>query len=383
MQVIPNIIEIIAGLIAFTLVHIPDLIRTLIFPGFLTLTLAAYLMVWFERKFLAKIQLRVGPQYAGRFGGILQPVADFLKLFFKEHIVPEKSDRLFFRIVPIVFLALASLPIIVIPFGTSILPIPNATFQVWTPYIISWVIIGEGFVATYGLLIFFAISALFPMVVLIAGWASNSKYPFIGGVRSLFQQVSYEIPMWISALAVVVLSGSINLAQITFSQQQIWFIFPLFLSALIFFIAIVAELERVPFDLPEAEPEIVSGWMTEYSGAPFLLIYLSFYVKMFTVAALFTTLFLGGWLPMPFVAGGMFTPPLPVLLPNFLPEPVWFLVKTGLVTILIIFLRGVYPRTRIDQILRVAWSIWIPLSFVALFLAAFLVIFGIFPIGGL
>ncbi len=189
--------------------------------------------------------------------------------------------------------------------------------------------------------------------------------------------------MWISALAVVVLSGSINLAQITFSQQQIWFIFPLFLSALIFFIAIVAELERVPFDLPEAEPEIVSGWMTEYSGAPFLLIYLSFYVKMFTVAALFTTLFLGGWLPMPFVAGGMFTPPLPVLLPNFLPEPVWFLVKTGLVTILIIFLRGVYPRTRIDQILRVAWSIWIPLSFVALFLAAFLVIFGIFPIGGL
>ncbi|MFW9832182.1 MAG: NADH-quinone oxidoreductase subunit H, partial [Candidatus Thorarchaeota archaeon] len=210
-----------------------------------------------------------------------------------------------------------------------------------------------------------------------------SKYPFIGGVRSLFQQVSYEIPMWISALAVVVLSGSINLTQITASQQQIWFIFPLFLAALIFFIAIVAELERIPFDLPEAEPEIVSGWMTEYSGAPFLLIYLSFYIKMFTVSALFTSLFLGGWLPMPFVAGGMLTPPLPVLLPNFLPEPLWFLVKTGLVAIVIIFLRGVYPRTRLDQILRVAWSIWIPLSFVAVFLAVFLVAFGIFPIGGL
>ncbi|MFX0168339.1 MAG: NADH-quinone oxidoreductase subunit NuoH [Candidatus Hodarchaeota archaeon] len=383
MQAIPNIFEILAALIAFTITYLPDLIRVLVFPGFLTLTLAAYLLVWFERKFLAKIQMRVGPQYAGRFGGILQPVADFLKLFFKEHIVPEKSDKLFFRIVPIVFLALASLPIIVIPFGTSIFPIPNSTLQIWTPQVITWVIIGEGIMATYGLLIFFAISALFPMIVLIAGWASNSKYPFIGGVRSLFQQVSYEIPMWISALAVVVLSGSINLTQITASQQQIWFIFPLFLAALIFFIAIVAELERIPFDLPEAEPEIVSGWMTEYSGAPFLLIYLSFYIKMFTVSALFTSLFLGGWLPMPFVAGGMLTPPLPVLLPNFLPEPLWFLVKTGLVAIVIIFLRGVYPRTRLDQILRVAWSIWIPLSFVAVFLAVFLVAFGIFPIGGL
>lgn len=383
MQAIPNVIEIIVQLIALSITYLPDLIRTLIFPGFISLTLAAYLMVWFERKFLAKIQMRVGPQYAGRFGGILQPIADFLKLFFKEHIVPEKADRLFFRIVPIIFLALAALPILVIPFGTTILPLPDITLQIWTPQPISWVIIGEGFIATYGLLIFFAISALFPMIVLIAGWASNSKYPFIGGIRSLFQQVSYEIPMWISALAVVVLSGSINLTNIILSQQQIWFIFPLFLSALIFFIAIVAELERIPFDLPEAEPEIVSGWMTEYSGAPFLLIYLSFYVKMFTVAALFTTLFLGGWLPLPFVAGGMLTPPLPVLFPNLLPEPIWFLIKTGLITVVIMFLRGVYPRTRLDQILRVAWSVWIPLSFAALFLATAIVALGIFPIGGL
>jgi NADH-quinone oxidoreductase subunit H len=188
--------------------------------------------------------------------------------------------------------------------------------------------------------------------------------------------------MWLSALAVVILAGSINLSTIVTSQQRSWFIFPLFLSALVFFITIVAEMERVPFDLPEAESEIVSGWMTEYSGAPFLLLYMSLYVKMFVSASLFTALFLGGWLPPPFVAGGMFSPPLPALVPNFLPEPMWFLAKTAVVLVIIILLRGVYPRTRIDQLLRVGWTVWVPLAFAALLMAVTLVQLGFFPIGG-
>lgn len=300
------------------------------FPGFTFAALMATAIILYERKLIAKAQLRYGPLYAGRFEGFLQPIADLFKLLGKELIVPEKADKPFFWAAPILTLGLGAALLTVIPLSP-------------THYIAR---------SDFSLLIPFAIIGFSPLIILIAGWASSNKFAFIGGLRALHQLVAYEIPMLISVLGVVILVGSFDLFKIVEYQKDIWFIFPQFLAAIIFYITILSELERVPFDIPEAETEIVSGWLTEYTGMHFGLLQLGVYLKFYVLALLFTLLFLGGW-------NG----------PAFLPPVVWLLSKLFFVITVVILPRAVLPRLRIDQLIRVGWAWLIGLSFINLFLA--------------
>lgn len=334
--------DLLALLIAVVTSH--TFFTILVFPGFIHLTLVVVLLTWYERKLLARIQLRIGPLYAGGPGGILQPIADGVKLIFKEVMIPYKADKPLFLAIPLVLVYIAALPFAVIPFGQN------------------WVIAN----LDVGLVFVFAMTSIFPMMIILFGWASNSKYPFLGGLRSLFQQVTYEIPMWISALSVVMLAGSLNLIDIVKAQSHVWFILPAFLSFIVFFIAIMAELERLPFDLPEAEPELVAGWFTESSGAIFMLIFMGLYMKVYLMSAVVTTLFLGGWWG-----------------PSFLPQPVWFIVKTLIVATFIIIPRGVYPRLRVDMLIKVGWTRLLILSLVSVFITILLLSSGVLSAWGL
>lgn len=319
-------------------------IKIIFFPGFIHLTIVVMFLTWYERKLLARIQLRIGPLYAGGPGGILQPIADGVKLIFKEVMIPYKADKPLFLGIPLILVFLAALPFAVIPFGQN------------------WVIAN----LDVGLVFVFAMTSLFPSMILIFAWASNSKYPFLGGLRSLFQQVAYEIPMWISTLSVVLLAGSLNLVDIVNAQLRIWFIIPALLSFIVFFISIMAELERLPFDLPEAEPELVAGWFTESSGAIFMLIFLGLYMKLYLMSALATVLFLGGWWG-----------------PSFLPQPVWFILKTLIVATFIIIPRGVFPRVRVDLLIKVGWTRLLILALANVFLTVLLINSGFLKPWGL
>jgi NADH-quinone oxidoreductase subunit H len=319
-------------------------LEVLIFPGFIHLTLVTAFLTWYERKILARIQLRIGPLYAGGPGGILQPIADGVKLIFKEVMIPYKADKPLFLGIPLALVIMAALPFAVIPFGQN------------------WVIAN----IDVGLVFVFAMTSLFPLMILTFAWASNSKYPFLGGLRSLFQQVAYEIPMWISALSVVMLAGSLSLVDIVNAQARMWFIVPAFLSFVVFFIAVMAELERLPFDLPEAEPELVAGWYTEASGAVFMLQFLGLYMKLYLMSSLVTVLFLGGWWG-----------------PAFLPQPVWFIIKTLIVTTFIIIPRGVFPRIRVDMLIRVGWTRLLIVAIANVFITVLLITSGVTALLGI
>lgn len=295
-------------------------------------------LTWYERKILARIQLRVGPLYAGGPAGILQPVADGVKLLFKEVMIPYKADVPLFLGVPLALVFMAALPFAVIPFGQN------------------WVIAN----LDVGLVFVFAMTSLFPLLILIFAWASNSKYPFLGGLRSLFQQVAYEIPMWTAALSVVLLAGSLSLVDIVNAQAKIWFIVPAFLSFVVFFVSIMAELERTPFDLPTAEPELVAGWFTESSGALFMLQFLGLYMKLYLMSSLVTVLFLGGWWG-----------------PAFIPQPVWFIIKTLIVTTFIIIPRGVFARLRVDLLIKIGWTRLLIIALANVFLTVLLISSGL------
>lgn len=300
------------------------------FPGFTLAAGVATLVILYERKLLAKMQNRVGPLYAGRFEGVLQPIADLFKLMFKEILTPERADKPFFWAVPFLSIAIGGGFLALIPLTPEI-------------YIAK---------SEIGLLIIFAIIGFFPLVVLTAGWASNNKFSFIGGLRALHQLISYEIPMIVSALGVVMLSGSLDLMKIVDAQKNIWFIIPLFIGAAVFFVTILAELERIPFDLPEADTELVAGWYTEYSGMHFGILQLANYIKLYGLAVLFTLLFLGGW------NGPVFLPPL-----------AWLLIKLFVVITFIIVLRGTNTRVRIDLLVKLGWTYLLWLSFANLFIA--------------
>ena len=322
-----------------------DFGKIALFPGFTYAALfAAFLGLW-ERKLLAKLQLRVGPLYAGRVEGILQPLADILKLLFKELITPTKSDKLLFLAAPLITVAIASATISVIPASEF------------------WVVARSD----VGLLVVFAAIGFFPITALMAAWGSNSKYPFLGGLRALHQLVAYEIPMIVAALGVVILAGSLDLINIVKAQAAIPFIFLLPLGAITFFWCSLAELERVPFDLPEAEPELVAGWLTEYTGMNFgLILGIAVYVKFYALAAIFTTLFLGGWMG-----------------PSPIPPEVWFTIKTFLVATVMILPRGIFPRIRIDILLRRGWVTMLILAFINIFIAVLVVELGIVTPGAL
>ena len=314
------------------------------FPGFTFAALfSVVFMIWVERKFIAKIQLRVGPQYAGRFEGILQNFADLFKLLFKEIIIPNEADKAIFLAVPLAMIFIAGSLLSLVPLGPT-------TFIADPP-------IGAIFV--------FAIIGFTPLVVMLAGWASNNKYSFLGSLRALHQMVAYEIPLILSVVGVVVLSGSIDLMQIVNAQAGVWFILLQPLGAIVFFICVLAELERIPFDLPEAESELVAGWQTEYSGMAFGIFQLATYIKFYALAGIFTTFFLGGW-----------HGPSPV------PPEAWFIIKTFFVMLAMMIPRGVMPRVTIDTLLRGGWSKLMLLTFLNLFIALLIVSFGLYRIGG-
>src|ERR687886_468887 len=250
------------------------LFKVAVFPGFTYGAIIAAATIFIERKFLAKMQLRVGPLYAGKIEGILQLIADGLKLVSKEIIVPSGADKAIFWAAPIAYVATAAAVVALIPAAPG------------------WVVAD----IDVGLLAVFAILGFFSLFALLFSWASNSKYPFIGGLRALHQMIAFEIPFILSALSVVLLSGTLNLTDVVDSQiHSYWFIFFLPISAFVFYISSLAELERIPFDLPEAESEIVAGWLTETSGMIFGLIQLGSYLKLYALSALFVVLFLGGW----------------------------------------------------------------------------------------
>ena len=315
------------------------------FPGFTFAALfSAVLMIWVERKFIAKIQLRVGPEYAGKYEGILQNVADVVKLVFKEIIIPDRADRGIFIAVPLALMFVSGALLALVPLGP-------------TTYIAN---------PSVGIVLVFAIIGATPIITLLAGWASNSKYSLLGGLRALHQMVAYEIPMILSTLGVVVLSGSLSIMGVVEGQSGVWFILLQPLGALVFFVTVLAELERIPFDLPEADSEIVAGWQTEYSGMTFGIFQLATYMKFYALAGVFTALFLGGWYG-----------------PGPLPPAFWFIAKTFVVMLIMMLPRAVLPRVTIDTLLRGGWSRLMALTFANLFMALLIVSLGLYRAGGL
>jgi NADH-quinone oxidoreductase subunit H len=343
-----------------------DLFRVAVFPGFTYAALIAAVTIFVERKFLAKMQLRVGPLYAGKLEGILQLLADGLKLVSKEIIVPSGADKPIFWAAPIAFVATAAAVTALIPAAPG------------------WVVAD----LDVGIIAVFAIFGFFPLIALLFSWASNSKYPFIGGLRALHQMIAFEIPFILSALSVVLLAGTLNLTGIAEAQQQYWYIVFLPISAFVFYISSLAEVERVPFDLPEAESEIVAGWLTETSGMIYGLIQLGTYVKLYALCALFVVLFLGGWagpqiFPQELGPPGEKTPLMQLLTLEGIYNPViansifWFTLKTFGIIMLMLLPRGINPRIRIDILLHTGWYKLIVLSFINIFIALALVYGGI------
>ncbi len=315
------------------------------FPGFTFAAIfSTVFMVWVERKFIAKIQLRVGPEYAGRFEGILQTFADLFKLLFKEMLIPNEVDKAVYIAVPLALMFISGSLLSLVPLGP-------ATY-------IADPSIGAVFV--------FAIISFTPLVVMLAGWASNNKYSLLGSLRALHQMVAYEIPMILSVLGVVVLSGSLDLVKIVGAQASVWFILFQPLGAVVFFICVLAELERIPFDLPEADSELVAGWQTEYGGMNFGIFQLATYIKFYALSGIFTTFFLGGWYG-----------------PGLLPPEAWFIIKTFIVMLAMMLLRGVLPRVTIGALLRGGWTKLMLLAFLNLFIALLVVSLGLYTIGGI
>lgn len=344
------------------LIH-TDIFRAAVFPGFMYAALIAATTIFVERKFLAKMQLRTGPLYAGKIEGILQLIADGLKLISKEIIAPSGADKPIFWGTPIIFVATAAAL-------TALIPVAPG-----------WVVSD----LDVGLLAIFAILGFFPLIALLFSWSSNSKYPFIGGLRALHQMIAFEIPFILSALSIVLLSASLNLTDIVEAQYSFWFFAIAPLSAFVFYISSLAELERVPFDLPEAESEIVAGWLTETSGMIYGLIQLGTYLKLYVLAALFVILFMGGWM------GPQIFPQ--ELIPAFTGEKIynatvvngifWFTIKTFGMIMLILLPRGINPRIRIDILLHTGWYKLIVLSFINMFIVLAMIYGGVITPGGL
>jgi NADH-quinone oxidoreductase subunit H len=343
-----------------------DLFKVAVFPGFTYAALIAAVTIFVERKFLAKMQLRVGPLYAGKIEGIFQLIADGLKLVSKEIIVPSGADKPIFWAAPIAFVATAAAVTALIPAAPG------------------WVVAD----LDVGLIAVFAVFGFFPLIALLFSWASNSKYPFIGGLRALHQLIAFEIPFILSALSVVILAGTLNLTEIAEAQQPYWYILFLPISAFVFYISSLAEVERVPFDLPEAESEIVAGWLTETSGMIYGLIQLGTYIKLYALSAIFVILFLGGWagpqiFPQELGPPGEKTPLVQMLTLEGIYNPIqfnavfWFTLKTFGVIMLMLLPRGISPRIRIDILLHTGWYKLIVLTFINIFIALALVYGGV------
>ncbi len=308
------------------------------------LVLAAFAyMTWVERKLLGRMQLRYGPNRAGPFG-LLQPIADLVKLLRKESFFPASAVDVLYVAAPAVagFTALAAFS--VIPFGGV---------WHWGPYDVT----GRVVDVSIGLVLLFALGAIGIYAFLVGGWASESKYPLLGSMRTAAQLVSYEVSLALSVLGVVLMAGSLSLVEIVEAQQEtVWFAGPQLAGLLVFFVAGVAETNRPPFDLPEAETELVAGYHTEYGGMRFGLFSTAEYINMITLSGLAVTLFLGGW-------GG-----------PFLPGPLWFVLKLGAFIFVFMWLRATLPRLRYDQLMRFGWKVLLPVATVNAVVTAILVV---------
>ena len=304
------------------------------------------LIVWFDRRVWAFVQKRRGPNVVGPFG-LLQTVADALKFMFKEIIIPASANKVIFILAPIVTMTLALIAWAVIPFS-EVLVLSNINV---------------------GILYLFAISSLGVYGIIMGGWASNSKYPFLGSIRSAAQMVSYEVSIGIIIVNVLLCVGSLNLKDIVLAQKNIWFIIPLFPMFVIFFISALAETNRPPFDLPEAESELVAGYQTEYSGMMFAMFWLGEYANILLMCAMGSILFLGGWLS-----------PINLYPFNLLPSPFWMILKILLLFFLFALVKAIVPRYRFDQLMRLGWKVFLPFSLIWVILtASYLYYFGMLP----
>ncbi len=300
------------------------------------LLLSVAYLTYAERKVLAGMQLRKGPNVVGPFG-LGQPIADGLKLLFKETVIPSGANKVVFIAAPVVTFLLGLIGWAVIPFD-------------------------EGMVLAdinVGILYLFAVSSLGVYGVIMAGWASNSKYAFLGALRSAAQMVSYEISIGFVIVTVLLCVGSLNLTEVVRAQKDLWFAVPLLPMFVIFFVCGLAETNRAPFDLPEAEAELVAGFNVEYSSMPFALFFLGEYANMILMSAMTTILFLGGWLP-----------PIDVAPFNWIPGPIWFGAKIAMVLFFFLWVRATFPRYRYDQLMRLGWKVFLPTSLFWVFLTA-------------
>lgn len=300
---------------------------------------------YFERKVIGHMQVRLGPMRVGPHG-LLQPFADGLKLFFKEDIIPARADKTVFWLAPIIFMAAAMVNLSVIPFSSN--------------FVIADI--------NVGLLFIFAMAGMGVYGIFIAGWASNSKYAFLGGLRSSAQVISYEIAMGFSLVGVMMMAGSLNLSDIVKAQQESIFgmyVIPQFAAFIVFTISAVAETNRTPFDLPEAESELVAGYFTEYSSFRFALFFLGEYIAMFVMASLCTICFLGGW-TLPWYVLKV----LPFL--GYVPGIVWFLIKVYAFIFFYYWIRATVPRYRYDQLMNIGWKILIPVALINILVTGFI-----------
>jgi NADH-quinone oxidoreductase subunit H len=305
------------------------------------------MIVWLDRRIWAFVQKRQGPNVVGPFG-LLQSLADALKYIFKEVIIPSSSNKVIFVLAPIVTMTLALISWAVIPFSaTQVLANINV-----------------------GILYLFAVSSLGVYGIIMGGWASNSKYPFLGAIRSAAQMVSYEVSIGVIIINVLLCVGSLNLSDIVIAQEDIWFVVPLFPMFVIFFISALAETNRPPFDLPEAEAELVAGYQTEYSGMMYAMFWLGEYANILLMCAMGSILFLGGWLS-----------PIEIYPFNLIPGAIWLIFKILFLFVLFALVKAIVPRYRYDQLMRLGWKIFLPLSLIwVVFTSTYLFYFNLLPI---
>ena len=332
-------------IVEFLVANSKPILQVLVLPGLAFTLVFAIVAVWFERKVLARAMLRVGPYYCGGRSGVLQVFADFIKLFLSEMIIPNDVNWVLFALSPIMVSFVPALALILIPF--------DANWVMWD-------------VGSLGLPMFIAIMGIAPLMPIFAGWVSNNKYSFIGAWRVAFMYISGEIPVVICAAAVAIMAGSFNLVDIVEAQNNMWFAVPQFIGFIIFFICVLIESERTPFDIPVAETELVFGWRTEFSGILFGFTMMAEYVMLQAWALLFITLYLGGY-------NG------PIIMGNVIGSHIfWLLAKFVAVVVFVILLRCIFSRPRMDQMLKIGWTYLTPIALLNLFVVLGLKLMGVY-----